>query len=367
MMLPEVTGPVSRSDLLTPMNPGFPGQPARQFSGSVFQCGLVSGACEFDVIRPTCGNIPGLTHWIEQMSKFAAIEPTCTKHGDVIRVLVQGRSKDLGGFCVRRVLPASMVRSVGPFVFFDEMGPADFSPGQGINVRPHPHIGLATVTFLFEGEILHRDSLGYVQPIQPGAVNLMTAGRGIVHSERTSQELLNTGQRLHGLQVWMALPDDRQELEPSFVHYPKTALPVIRQEGVVTTVIIGSHRGEVSPVAVHAETIYLSLSLEAGALHTLDVAQEQLAIYVVSGQIRADGHAVKAGEMAVLGENMVTLDAVSASLIMVIGGKDPGPREMYWNFVHTSRKRIEQAKQDWRDLKFARVPGDDEFIPLPNS
>jgi redox-sensitive bicupin YhaK (pirin superfamily) len=300
------------------------------------------------------------------MSKFAAIEPTCTKPSEVIRVLVRGRSKDLGGFCVLRVLPAPLMRSVGPFVFFDEMGPADFSKGQGINVRPHPHIGLATVTFLFEGEILHRDSLGYTQPIQPGAVNLMTAGRGIVHSERTSQELLASGQRLHGLQVWMALPDDKQETEPSFTHYAKAMLPVIEHKGVLTTVIIGSHKGETSPVAVHAKTIYLSLSMEAGAVHELDLRHEELAVYVVSGQISVKGHPVVAGELAVLTTSAIAINATSASLIMVIGGEDLGPREMYWNFVHSSRERIEQAKQDWRDMKFPPVPGDDEFIPLPN-
>ena len=300
------------------------------------------------------------------MSKFAAIEPTCTKSGEVVRILVHGRSKDLGGFCVRRVLPASLVRSVGPFVFFDEMGPADFSAGQGINVRPHPHIGLATVTFLFEGEILHRDSLGYTQPIQPGAVNLMTAGRGIVHSERTSPGLLATGQRLHGLQVWMALPEEKQETEPSFTHYPKAALPVIEDEDVMTTVIIGSHEGETSPVAVHAETIYLSLSMKAGALHEINLRHEESAIYVVSGQITIDGHPVVASEMAVLATNSIALHATSDSLIMLIGGENLGPREMYWNFVHSSMDRIEQAKQDWHDMKFARVPGDDEFIPLPD-
>jgi len=300
------------------------------------------------------------------MSKLAAIEPTCAKYGEAIGVLVKGNSKDLGGFCVRRVLPASMVRSVGPFVFFDEMGPADFPAGQGINVRPHPHIGLATVTFLFEGEILHRDSLGYTQPIRPGAVNLMNAGRGIVHSERTSEELHEKGQRLHGIQVWMALPDDQQESEPSFVHYPKSALPVIENQGVVTTVIIGSHAGEESPVTVQAETLYLSMSLEAGASHTLDVTEEQAAVYVVSGEIGVDGQVVKSGEMAVLANNPVTLSAPSASLLMVIGGADVGHREMYWNFVHSSRARIDQAKQDWRDMKFAMVPGDDEFIPLPD-
>ena len=299
------------------------------------------------------------------MSKFTAHEPTCTKLSRTIRVLVRGRSKDLGGFSVRRVLPASMVRSVGPFVFFDEMGPAEFSEGQGINVRPHPHIGLATVTFLFEGEILHRDSLGYIQPIQPGAVNLMTAGRGIVHSERTSEELLNTGQRLHGLQLWMALPEDKQELDPSFTHYPQQSLPVIEKDGVVTTVIIGGYGGEVSPVEVHAETIYLSVVIKAGTLHELDIDQDQAAIYVLSGQIRVDGHSVNTSELAVLDRNTVALDAVEDSTIVVIGGEDLGAREMYWNFVHSSRERIEQAKRDWREMKFDLVPGDDEFIPLP--
>jgi redox-sensitive bicupin YhaK (pirin superfamily) len=299
------------------------------------------------------------------MSKFEANEPSCTRYGEAIRVLVHGRSKDLGGFCVRRVLPAPMARSVGPFVFFDEMGPADFPAGQGINVRPHPHIGLATVTFLFEGEIMHRDSLGYMQPIRPGAVNLMTAGSGIVHSERTSPELLETGQRLHGLQVWMALPEDVQEIDPSFVHYPEAALPVIEKDGVVTTVIIGSHAGAVSPVKVHPETIYLSMSLEEGVRHQIDAPHEQLAVYVVSGQVGLDGHPVSAGEMAVLAHQRVPLEAIAASRVMLIGGEDLGPRRMFWNFVHTSKTRIEQAKQDWRDMKFDRVPGDNEFIPLP--
>lgn len=301
------------------------------------------------------------------MSKLEANEPTCARRGEVIDVLVKGNGKDLGGFCVRRVLPAPLVRRVGPFVFFDEMGPADFPSGQGINVRPHPHIGLATVTFLFEGEILHRDSLGYTQPIQPGAVNLMNAGRGIVHSERTSEELLRSGQRLHGIQVWMALPDDKQESEPSFVHYPKSILPVIENEGVITTVIIGKHEGEVSPVTVQAETIYLSMSFDAGASYDLDVTHEQVAIYVVSGEIGVDGQTVSSGEMAVLANHSVTLSATSASILMVIGGENVGRREMYWNFVHTSRARIEQAKQDWRDMKFTLVPGDEEFIPLPDA
>jgi redox-sensitive bicupin YhaK (pirin superfamily) len=300
------------------------------------------------------------------MSRLEAIEPTCTRRGDSVKVLVHGKSKDLGGFSVSRVLPASMARRVGPFVFFDEMGPADFPPGQGINVRPHPHIGLATVTYLFEGEILHRDSLGYVQAIQPGAVNLMTAGRGIVHSERTDPALERSGQRLHGLQVWMALPEDQQEIEPAFEHFPKQALPMVQQPGVLTTVVIGLYEGKQSPVRVHANTLYLAQQFEAGASARLEAEIDQAAVYVVSGQVRIDGTVVEAGVMAVLESCPVTLHASQASRVVVIGGEDVGPREMDWNFVHSSRERIDSARQDWRDMKFAPVPGDHEFIPLPD-
>lgn len=299
------------------------------------------------------------------MSQFEAIEPVCSRCPGQVEVLVRGHGKDLGGFSVRRVLPAAMARRVGPFVFFDEMGPAEFPPGQGINVRPHPHIGLATVTFLFEGQILHRDSLGFVQAIEPGAVNLMTAGRGIVHSERTAEDLQRSGQRLHGLQVWMALPEDRQEIEPAFEHYPAGDLPLVEEPGVRTTVIIGAYRGARSPVEVHAETLYLSQRLDAGASVRLDMAVDQLGVYVVSGRLLVGDETVEPGVMAVLVPGEVTLTAEAESQVMVVGGEDVGPREMYWNFVHTSRERIESAKQEWRDGGFKRVPGDEEFIPLP--
>ena len=174
------------------------------------------------------------------MSRLDAAEPECNAQDSSVSFLITPRPKDLGGFSVKRVLPSAEVRKIGPFVFFDEMGPAEFPPGEGIQVRPHPHIGLSTVTYLFEGQILHRDSLGYVQPIEPGAVNLMTAGRGIVHSERTSEDRLANGQRLHGIQVWMALPDDRQEIDPDFQHYPADQLPRMEAEGVTSTVIIGT-------------------------------------------------------------------------------------------------------------------------------
>jgi len=299
------------------------------------------------------------------MSKLDALEPVCTRHGDSVEILVRGTSKDLGGFSVRRVLPASLVRRVGPFVFFDEMGPAQFPPGSGIDVRPHPHIGLATVTFLFDGEILHRDSLGFVQPIQPGAVNLMTAGKGIVHSERTSPALKRSGQFLHGLQVWMALPEDQQEIDPAFIHYPAKLLPVIEQSGVVTTVVIGECDRHISPVSVHAETTYLALQMDAGASFSPPINVEQRAVYVVSGQIRIGRTNIEAGVLAVLKPGELWLEALSESRVMFLGGEDVGPREMYWNFVHSSREKIEKAKQDWRGRKFAPVPGDDEFIPLP--
>lgn len=299
------------------------------------------------------------------MSRLDAIEPSCTRRDDAIKVLVNARSRDLGGFSVRRVLPAPLARRVGPFVFFDEMGPADFPPGKGINVRPHPHIGLATVTFLLEGEILHRDSLGYVQAIQPGAVNLMTAGRGIVHSERTDPALERSGQRLHGLQVWMALPADKQETDPSFTHYPKEVLPVVHEAGVDTTIIIGEYAGGRSPVQVHAQTLYLSQKLREGITLQLDLSVEQAAIYVVTGEVDIEGCQVEAGVMAVLARGGVRVHARQASQIIVMGGEDIGHREIFWNFVHTSSERIDVAKQQWRDMKFAPVPGDDEFIPLP--
>lgn len=299
------------------------------------------------------------------MSRLDAIEPSCTRRDDAIRVLVTARSRDLGGFSVRRVLPAPLARRVGPFVFFDEMGPADFPPGRGINVRPHPHIGLATVTFLLEGEILHRDSLGYVQAIQPGAVNLMTAGRGIVHSERTDPALERSGQRLHGLQVWMALPEDQQEIDPAFFHYPKQDLPTVNEAGVETTVIIGEYAGKRSPVQVHAHTLYLSQKIREGITLKLDPGVEQAAIYVVAGEVDIEGSTVQAGVMAVLAPGRVKVHARQNSQIMVVGGEDIGHREMFWNFVHTSGDRIEAAKQEWRDMKFAPVPDDDEFIPLP--
>jgi len=299
------------------------------------------------------------------MSRLDAATPVCSERDDAVALLIEAKSRDLGGFSVRRVLPSPSRSTVGPFIFFDEMGPADFPPGEGINVRPHPHIGLATVTYLFEGEILHRDSLGFVQPIQPGAVNLMTAGRGIVHSERTSAELMASGQRLHGIQTWMALPEDRQEIDPAFVHHPRSELPVIDGDGVTTTVIIGNASGERSPVAVHSETLYLEQRLETGATVVLPDHVAERAVYVVSGGLTVGDCPLQSGAMAVVRPGGIKLRAAEPSRIMVVGGEPMGSRVIWWNFVHTSQARIDRAKQDWANGAFDRVPDDDEFIPLP--
>jgi redox-sensitive bicupin YhaK (pirin superfamily) len=301
------------------------------------------------------------------MSRLNAREPACTACEGAVELLIEGRSKDLGGFSVRRVLPSPMRRTVGPFIFFDEMGPADFPPGEGINVRPHPHIGLSTVTFLFDGSMLHRDSLGFVQEIQPGAVNLMTAGRGIVHSERTPEPLEREGQYLHGIQTWMALPEDRQEIDPAFVHYPKEVLPVVIGDGVVTTLIIGSALGECSPVFAHSDTLYLEQRLEPGATAALPEEAAERAIYAVDGEINVHDQVISAGTMAVLGPGAVILEARRPSRVMIVGGESVGRRHIWWNFVHSSRQRIERAKHDWADGAFDAIPGDDEFIPLPES
>jgi redox-sensitive bicupin YhaK (pirin superfamily) len=299
------------------------------------------------------------------MSRLEALEPRCTACDDDVSLMIRPRSRDLGGFTVRRVLPSADCKAVGPFVFFDEMGPAEFAPGHGIQVRPHPHIGLATVTYLFRGEILHRDSLGFVQAIQPGAVNLMTAGRGIVHSERTDPELERTGQRLHGIQTWMALPENRQEIEPAFVHYPADQLPRKTKDGVSTTVIIGEAEGLRSPVAVHAQTLYVEHRLEAGSRLALPADVEERAVYVVAGEVTIGRRALADGTMALLCPRPLELRAASPSHVLVIGGENLGERQIWWNFVHSSAARIERAKREWSKGGFARIPGDDEFIPLP--
>jgi redox-sensitive bicupin YhaK (pirin superfamily) len=280
--------------------------------------------------------------------------------------LIDPDVKDLGGFSVRRVLPADSRSMVGPFIFFDHFGPTEFPPGEGVQVRPHPHIGLSTVTYLFEGEIIHRDSLGCVQAIQAEAVNLMTAGRGIVHSERAGNDLERVS-RLHGLQAWMALPRAQEDCAPDFTHYSASELPGFEQDGVAIRVIMGEVFGHKSPVTQYAPTLYLECNFPAATKLGLPNNYDEIAAYVVSGEVRIGESCVTEGRMAVApaGETL-HLQATKDSQVMIIGGAKFGERHLWWNYVSSSRQRIEQAKQDWRNNRFDEVPGETEFIPLPD-
>jgi redox-sensitive bicupin YhaK (pirin superfamily) len=301
------------------------------------------------------------------MSTGVENAPRSATAAAAVELTIEPRVRSLGEFDVRRVLPAAKRRMVGPFVFLDHMGPAVFPPDHGIAVRPHPHIGLATITYLFEGEIMHRDSLGYRQLIQAGAVNLMTAGRGIVHSERASDDLARTS-KLHGIQSWIALPLELEEMEPSFLHYPASSLPERDIDGCTVRVIMGSAYGMQSPVLTYSPTLYFELSLPAGAkLALLDEAPER-AVYVVAGHMTIDGNAYGEGTLAVLrAGTTVPLTAETDARAIVVGGASIGPRHIWWNFVSSSEARIERAKRDWVEMRMGRVAGDDEFIPLPNS
>jgi len=299
------------------------------------------------------------------MSDQTANQPTCTRAAGSVELLIEPNAKDLGGFSVRRVLPSPARRMVGPFIFFDHAGPAEFPPGEGIQVRPHPHIGLATVTYLFEGEIMHRDSLGYEQPIRAGAVNLMTAGRGIVHAERAGEDL-DDNSRLHGIQSWMALPLEDEECAPDFTHYPADVLPEFERQGVSIRVIMGNAFGRESPVRQYAPTLYLECRIPAGKVLDLPADYDELGAYLVSGELRIDDRSIGGGLMAVACSGSgLRLEAVKDCHVMVIGGARLGERHIWWNFVSSSTQRIEQAKADWREGRFDGVPGDDEFIPLP--
>jgi hypothetical protein len=290
---------------------------------------------------------------------------------DLIDTVIVSHARDLGGFEVRRALPSRMRQMVGPFIFFDQMGPAEFSVGQGIDVRPHPHINLATVTYLFDGEIIHRDSLGTMMPIRPGAVNWMTAGRGIVHSERTNPELKARGSRLFGLQTWVALPTVHEETEPSFAHYEATELPVLETEGKHVRLLVGQAWGLRSPVETFSDTIYADVSLQPGAVLPLDTAHEERAIYVVSGAVNIGSDRFPPGQLLVLRQDMITVRNAGdeATRLVLIGGETmDGPRHIWWNFVSSRLERIEQAKADWKAGRFDSVPGDtEEFIPLPDA
>jgi len=285
-----------------------------------------------------------------------------------IQHLLRSHLRDIGGFAVRRVLPSVPKQMVGPFIFFDHMGPARLAPGEGLDVRPHPHIGLATVTYLFDGEILHRDTLGSVQPIRPGDVNWMTAGRGIAHSERTPPELRGAGASVHGIQTWVALPRASEEVEPSFFHHPAASLPVVEREGATVRVIAGHAFGARSPVAVFSETLYATAELEPGASLVLPPEHEERGVYVVEGNVTIGEDGVEAGELAVLAEGVeVEVRAPFSATLMVLGGtKMDGPRFIWWNFVSSSRERMERAKDDWREDRFGQIPGETERIPLPD-
>ncbi|MEO1137683.1 MAG: pirin family protein [Pseudomonadota bacterium] len=290
-------------------------------------------------------------------------------------MIIKPRTRDLGGFTVGRVLPYAKRRTVGPFIFFDEMGPAAFTPGTGIDVRPHPHIGLATVTYLFDGEIRHRDSLGKDQVIRPGDVNWMTAGRGIVHSERTDDNARRSGQTMHGIQSWVALPEDAEEADPAFHHHPKASLPMIEQEKISMRLIAGSAFGETSPVKTFSPIFYLGAEAQAGAEITLPDEYGERAIYVVSGTTEVDGEDYEAGNMLVFDRGArPSIKTKTPSTLMLLGGAPIGKRYIWWNLVSSREDRIEQAKADWRNSSeknfensvFSLPPGETEHIPLPS-
>lgn len=285
-----------------------------------------------------------------------------------VELVIKPRTRDLGGFQVARVLPYAKRRTIGPFIFFDRMGPNTFSVGEGIDVRPHPHIGLATVTYLFEGEIMHRDSLGYALPIRPGDVNWMTAGRGIVHSERTRDEVRNSESRMFGIQSWVALPKTSEEIAPSFHHHPSDTLPELENNGVTMRMIAGSAYGMTSPVKTASPMFYIDVQMVAGT--TLDMTQDyaERAIYVVESGIVINGEIYGANEMLVLAEGAdVKIKSSDGARVMLLGGAPiDGERHIWWNFVSSSLERIEQAKADWKAGRFKMIEGDDEFIPLPD-
>ena len=286
-----------------------------------------------------------------------------------VETVILPRARDLGEFEVRRALPSREKQMIGPFIFFDQMGPAEFLVGRGMDVRPHPHIGLSTVTYLFRGEIAHRDSLGTFEVIKPGELNWMTAGRGITHSERTPPEERQIGPNLFGIQAWVALPRSAEDTAPAFEHYGREQMPEIRDRGSTVRLIAGSLYGECSPVETHSDMFYAEVLLDAGSRVPLAADYDERGIYVVEGAIEVAGDVYDAGRLLVLrpGEEL-TLRATAAARCMFLGGEPmDGQRYLWWNFVASTPDRIEQAKNDWKLGRFDRVAGDDELIPLPES
>ncbi len=289
---------------------------------------------------------------------------------DAIAHVVVPRTVDLGdGFAVRRALPSARSRMVGPFIFFDHFGPAEFRAGAGLDVRPHPHIGLSTVTYLFDGEIMHRDSLGTALAIRPGEINWMTAGRGIVHSERTDSALRTTGSPIHGLQMWVALPAANEEIAPGFAHHATGEFPIVEDGGKTVRVVVGSLYGAASPVPVLHETMFGDFTLKAGTSVPIDTAHEERAIYVLDGTIDIAGDRFEPGRLLVFkpGDKVTVTATTDAHFVLVGGAPMDGPRHIWWNFVSSRKERIEEAKADWKAGHFDKVPGDEiEFIPLPD-
>lgn len=310
------------------------------------------------------------------MSWNPALEPGCPDAAnlDSIETLIIPRAHDLGGFEVRRALPAPRRQMVGPFIFFDQAGPAEFLTGRGVDVRPHPHIGLATVTYLYRGEFQHRDSLGSSQTILPGAVNWMVAGRGVTHSERTSVETRQAPHSLFGIQTWVALPEDREDVAPSFEHHAREALPEFEDGGVSLRLILGRAYGETAPASVFSDTFYADVCLRPGARFPLPDDHEDRGLYVVEGSVSIAGQSFEAGRMMVFrpGDRITVAAGAQGARLMALGGATlSGPRYVWWNFVSSSREKIEAAKDDWRrgawgEGLFDLPPDDrDEHIPLP--
>lgn len=286
----------------------------------------------------------------------------------VIDLVIEPRLREIvENFHVRRVLPSVKRRMVGPFVFFDAMGPEILAPGRGLDVAPHPHIGIATLTYLFEGEMLHRDGLGSVQTIRPGDVNWMTAGSGIAHSERTPGDVRSDGSKMFGIQSWIALPREAEEVDPAFFHHGSDELPVIEGEGVSARLIAGSLFGKRSPVQTFSETLYADVMMNPGAAFKVGREQEERAIYITEGSVSLEGNVFHAHQLVVLkqGEEIV-VRSESGARFMLLGGEPlEEKRYIWWNFVSSSQERIEQAKEDWREGRFAAIPGETELIPLP--
>jgi redox-sensitive bicupin YhaK (pirin superfamily) len=290
---------------------------------------------------------------------------------DALELVIVPRARDLGGFEVRRALPHGKRQMVGPFIFFDQMGPVQFIAGQGMDVRPHPHIGLATVTYLFDGRVMHRDSEGNALEITPGAMNLMTAGRGIAHSERTPPGARQSGQHMFGIQSWIALPAAKEEIDPAFEHFDAANLPVVADGGVWARVIAGSAFGGTSPVGTLSDWLYAEVLLQPGASVPLDPDHEERAIYVVEGEVEIAGDTFVGPRLLIFrpGDRITAKASTSAATparLMLLGGAAiEGPRYIWWNFVSSRRERIEEAKEDWKSGRFTPVPGETEFIPLP--